>query len=259
MLPLLHRGRPLKRWRYVAIISEELMACAANVQVGPTRQSFWALYTRGDSRLRERTRLLPRRGLLELAPGRLRLNDGGVRLELKLAEETGIETRCPNGRAWVWTRKQGGVRAHGTLSLDGGAARPVEALAIIDETAGYHARDTEWRWAAGVGFDPFGAPLAFNLVEGVNDPPVGSERVVWVAGVPHEVHPVRFAADLTRITGICGHELHFAPEAERRRSENLLLVRSEYRAPFGVFTGKLPSGQRLLQGLGVMEHHRARW
>ncbi|HEY1687606.1 MAG TPA: DUF2804 family protein [Solirubrobacteraceae bacterium] len=258
-MPLLHRGRPLKRWRYIAVFNDELMACAANVQVGPAKQSFWALYTRGDRQLRERTRLLPRRGLLELTPGRLRLNDGNVSLELDFAEDAGIEARCPNGRAWVWTRKQAGVHAHGTLSLDGGAKRPIEALAVIDETAGYHARVTEWRWAAGVGVDPEGTPLAFNLVEGVNDPPNGSERAIWVAGLPREVPPVSFAADLTAVTAADGSELRFTPEAERRRRENMLIVRSEYRAPFGVFSGTLPGGVQLTHGLGVMEHHRARW
>ncbi len=56
----LFRGaRPLKRWRYVGVFAEELMACAAIVQVGPARQSFWALLDRSTGGLRERTRLLP--------------------------------------------------------------------------------------------------------------------------------------------------------------------------------------------------------
>ena len=59
-MALLRGGRPLKRWRYVGVFSEQLMACAAIVQVGPARQSFWALYQRGEDRLDERTRLLPR-------------------------------------------------------------------------------------------------------------------------------------------------------------------------------------------------------
>jgi hypothetical protein len=252
-------ARPLKRWRYVGVFCEELMACAASVQVGPARQTFWAVLSRHDARLRERTRLLPRRGALELTPGRLRVRDGGVLLDLALLEEGGIQTTCPHGRAYVWTRKQAGVRARGAVSFDGGAPRAIEALAVIDDTAGYHARVTEWRWAAGVGVDPAGAPLAFNLVEGVNDPPTGSERAVWVAGAPHETRPVRFARDLSRITCADGSKLSFAAEAQRSRRENLLVVRSEYRAPFGVFTGTLPGGIELAHGLGVMEHHRARW
>lgn len=258
-MPLLHRRRPLKRWRYVAVFCDELMACAAAVQVGPVRQSFWAVLHRREGRIRERTRLLPRRGLLDLAPGRLRLCEGGVSLELLLAEEAGVQARCPHGRAWVWTRKQAGIRANGAIRFDDGPAREVDALAVIDDTVGYHARLTEWCWAAGVGLDPDGVPLAFNLVEGVNDPPKGSERAVWVAGVPREAPQVRFAPDLDCIACVDGSKLRFAAEAQRARHENLLLLSSEYTAPFGTFEGTLPGDIELAYGLGVVEHHRAKW
>lgn len=258
-MPMFRGTRPLKRWRYVGVFCEELMACAAIVRVGPARQSFWALLTRADSRLRERTRLLPRRGAVVLEPGRLRVHDGGVRLDLALEEDAGIEAHCPHGRGYVWTRKQAGVPARGTVVLDGGPPRAIEALAVIDDTAGHHARVTEWRWAAGVGVSPAGVPLAFNLVEGVNDPPSGSERAVWVGGEPHEVAPVSFAPDLSQIASADGSRLRFTAEAQRSRHENLLLVRSEYRAPFGTFTGTLPGGIELTHGIGVVEHHRARW
>jgi hypothetical protein len=249
----------LKRWRYVAIFNEQLMACAANIQLGPARQSFWAVLSRRDGRLRERTRMLLRRGAVELQPGRLRVSDGGVLLDLALEEDVGIEAVCPHGREEVWTRKQAGIPARGTLAIDGGAPREIEALAVLDDTAGYHARVTEWRWAAGIGTGPDGTLLAFNLVEGVNDPPTGSERAVWVAGQAHEAPPVSFATDLSRISCEDGSELRFAPEAERSRHENLLIVRSDYRAPFGTFSGDLPGVIPLAHGLGVVEHHRARW
>jgi hypothetical protein len=257
---LLHDGRPLKRWRYVGVFCEELMACAALIQVGPARQSFWAVFSRADGRLRERTRMLPRRGAVELGPGRLRVRDGGVLLDLALEEDAGIEAHCAHGRGRVWTRKQAGVAARGEIALDGGPARRVEALAVVDDTAGYHARHTEWWWSAGAGESPEGTRLAWNLVAGVNDPPRGSERAVWVEGVPHEVSPVSFTPDLARISCPAdASELRFAPEAERRRHENLLIVSSDYRAPFGAFSGALPGGISLARGLGVVEHHRARW
>ncbi len=284
-MPLFRGTRPLKRWRYVGIFCDELMACAATVQVGPARQTFWAVVSRKDGRLRERTHMLGGRGTVELVPGsppvrdgtgidprrpqvrgsdtaipgRLRVRDNGVALDLALAEDTGIEALCSHGRAYVWTRKQAGVPARGTVALDGGAPREIEALAVVDDTAGYHARVTEWRWAAGVGVDPDGTPLAFNLVEGVNDPPTGSERAVWVAGKPHEVAAVHFAADLSRIDSADGSRLRFTAVAQRSRRENLLLVRSDYRAPFGTFSGTLPGGVELAHGMGVVEHHRARW
>jgi hypothetical protein len=263
----MRRGRPLKRWRYVGIFGEQLMACAALVQIGPARQSFWALQVPGGEAMRERTRLPPRRGEVQMTvadpgagtPGRLTVEDLGVALQLELSEQEGIRARCPHGRGEVWTRKQAGIRASGTLALDGGPAREIEALAVIDDTAGHHARVTEWRWSAGVGRTPEGTPVAWNLVSGVNDPPNGSERAVWVAGVPSEVGPVDFAEDLSSIRGEDGSELRFAAQAERSRRDNLLIVSSTYRAPFGGFSGTLPGGLELASGLGVMEHHRARW
>lgn len=258
-MPLFRGTRPLKRWRYVGVFGEQFMICAASIQVGPARQTFWAVFERAGGLLVERTRLIPRRGALELTPGRLRIRDDAVLLDLTLDEDSGVEATCPNGRAYVWTRKQAGVRAHGTLVLGAGAPISVDAPAVIDDTAGYHARVTEWRWAAGVGNTSDGRPLAFNLVQGVNDPPSGSERAVWIAGVPHETPPIRFSADLRAIASDDGSELRFAPEAERSRRENLLLLRSDYRAPFGAFSGTLPGAIQLAQALGVVEHHRAHW
>jgi Protein of unknown function (DUF2804) len=257
-MPLFRGSRPLKRWRYVAVFSEQLMACAASIQLGPARQSFWAVLSRNDGRLRGRTRMF-RRGVVALEPGRLRIRDDGVMLDLSLDENEGIQARCPHGREQVWTRKQAGVQAHGTLALERGRPQQIEALAVIDDTAGYHARFTEWWWSAGVGESPEGTALAWNLVSGVNDPPSGSERAVWVAGEPHEAAPVRFAADLSEIVAADDSRLSFVPEAERHRKENLLIVSSDYRAPFGSFSGTLPGGIELAHGLGVVEHHRARW
>jgi Protein of unknown function (DUF2804) len=257
--PTFSGGRPLKRWRYVGIFSEQLMACAAIVQVGPARQSFWALYRRDADELRERTRMLPRERELSLGPGRLLLRDRGVVLDLQLDEARAIEALCPSARKQVWTRKQAGIAVHGTLALDGGAARELRALAVVDETIGYHARHTEWWWSAGVGRSPDGAALAWNLVAGVNDPPSGSERAVWVDGEPYEPEPVEFSESLLRVRGSDGSTLRFHPEAERSHNQNLLIAKSEYRAPFGTFSGTLPGGFALAHGLGVVEHHRARW
>jgi hypothetical protein len=135
----------------------------------------------------------------------------------------------------------------------------VDALAVIDDSAGWHERLTEWRWSAGVGAAPDGTALAWNLVSGINDPPHGSERAVWVDGVPHEVGPVEFPGDLSSIGGEGDSMLGFAAEAERARRDNLLLVSSDYRARFGTFAGTLPGGVELAAGRGVIEWHRARW
>ena len=264
-LPLFRGTRPLKRWRYVGVFGEQFMICAASVHVGPAQQTFWAVFERASTltgtggAITERTRMIPRRGALDLASGRLRISDGAVLLDLALEEDDGIEAKCPSGSAYVWTRKQAGIHAEGTLTLGARPPIAIDALAVIDDTAGYHARVTEWWWAAGVGSGPDGTPLAFNLVQGVNDPLSGSERAIWLAGVPHEAPSVRFAEDLLTIASDDGSQLRFVPEAERSRRDNLLLVRSDYRAPFGTFSGTLPGGIELTHAVGVVEHHRARW
>ncbi len=65
---------------------------------------------------------------------------------------------------------------------------------------------------------------------------------------------MRFAADLTGVDG-----LRFSPEAERARHENLGLIRSRYRQPFGTFAGELLPGLELAEGYGVMEAHDVWW
>jgi hypothetical protein len=101
--------------------------------------------------------------------------------------------------------------------------------------------------------------VAWNLVSGINDPPRDSERTIWVDGEATEVGPTKFAEGLIRIDFAEGGELHFAPEAERVRNENLGLVRSAYRQPFGTFAGRLPGDIELGNGFGVVEDHQVLW
>jgi Protein of unknown function (DUF2804) len=243
----------------VGVFCEELMACAALVQVGVARQSFWAVLSRAEAQLRERTRLWRPAGAVELSAGHMLVHDADVMLDVRLQENAGVEVVCPHGRGEVWTRKQAGIPAHVRISLDGARPTELEALAIVDDTAGYHARHTEWRWSAGVGVGAGGVALAWNLVDGVNDPRTGSERAVWIDGSPREVPAVKFTRDLSRISCEDGSELHFTAEAERNRKEDLLIIKSDYRAPFGTFAGTLPGGVALAHGLGVSEDHRALW
>lgn len=243
--------RPLKAWRYVGVYGPELMICIGAVRIGPARQAFWAVWDRGRGVLEERTKL--GRGSVRLERGRARVSDGPVSIDLALEETGGVECVCPSARSYAWTRKQGGVRALGTVTVRG-IRRNIDARAIIDDTAGYYARHTNWRWSAGVGAVADGREVAWNLVSGVNDPPRQSERTLWIAGVPREVEPARFAGDLSGVGG-----LRFTAEAVRESHENLLLLRSSYRQPFGCFSGELPGGLELTEGYGVMEEHDVWW
>jgi Protein of unknown function (DUF2804) len=251
-MPAWYRGRPLKRWCYVGVFGPELMWCAGSVCVAGVPQTFWAAWDR--SSLVERTRPLCTRGV-DVSAGAVRV--AGV-AELTLAPAgDAVEVVSAHGRAHVWTRKTP-VRASGSVTL-AGRARPVDAYGLVDETAGYHARETEWWWSAGVGTTDDGRRLGWNLVSGIHDAATASERTVWVDGVAGEVGPVRFSEDLRDVAFASGERLAFAPEAVRRRRDRLVLVSSNYMQPFGVFSGQLPGGLTVAEGYGVMEHHRARW
>ena len=255
-MPLLRGGRPLKRWRYVGVYGPDLQLCAGRARVGPLAQEFWGVVERGA---RVRTRAALRGAGVRLDGSRVVIDSGGVRADITVSEGGGVESvnahPVGGGDGYVWTRKQAGVPARGWVELDGRRTE-VDALAVVDDTAGYHARETSWRWCAGVGRSVSGERLGWNLVSGVNDGPVASERTVWVDGEPAEVAAVEIAADLSHAGDLVFHEW---PDSARVDDTRALILRSRYRQPFGEFSGSLPGGLELREGYGVMEAHDALW
>jgi Protein of unknown function (DUF2804) len=234
------------------------MLCVGDVRIGPLRQRFWALAT-SDGRVRGSTALLGSGGVRITGSEVAIDGDGdGVRARFRVDEQPGVETLSPHGRSYIWTRKQGGVRVHGLLELDG---RPLqlECRGIVDDSAGYHARHTAWKWSAGVGAAGDGRRVAWNLITGVHDDPRASERTVWTSGEPSEVGPVEFEPGLSAIRIGDGGELRFAEWGAREDNTNALLLRNRYRQPFGTFAGTLPGGLELSEGYGVMESHDVWW
>lgn len=254
-MPLVLAGRPRKRWRYVGVFGSRLMLCAGVVQIGPALQTFWAVWDRERRVLRERTRTWRARPYVRLPAGGVVVEDGTVSVRLSLTPGAPVEVTSDAGDgAWIWTRKQSLVRFAGTVVLDREPIA-VDDLGCVDESAGYHARRTDWEWSAGVGALADGRAVGWNLVRGIHDGESGSERAVWVEGAPPvEVGPVTFAPDLSAVGG-----LSFAAEATRARRESLGVLRSDYVQPFGTFTGTLPGGLELAAGRGVMERHSALW
>ncbi len=255
-MPLRSAGQTRKRWRYVGVFGEELMLCAARAQIGPLNQSFWVLWDRVSQRPAAHTALRPGSREVRMDGPRVEIGARGLRASLLLGESAPIESICPSGEAWGWTRKRAGMPIEGTVEL-AGRRLEVTGHGVDDESAGYHQRHTSWRWSAGVGEAADGRPLAWNLVEGVNDPPKNSERAVWVGGEPHEPAPVRFDG-VAAIEFAAGDRLRFSSELAHARDDNYLLVRSRYRHNFGTFAGSL-DGIELATGLGVMEEHDAVW
>ena len=242
-MPAWRGGRPLKRWTWVGAFGADVMLCAAIARIGPATSAWWAVWDRRAGRLTERSARSARG--IEVSAERVRV--AGV-LDLEVAGGRAIEVVSPHGRQYAWTRKHGGVRVRGTA---GGV--PIDAPGLVDESAGYHARRTAWRWSAGAGVAESGEPVTWNLVAGLHDAPEASERTVWIGTEPHEVGPVEFDG----LDGVAG--LRFTAEATRARRENLLLVRSDYVQPFGTFAGELPGAGPLREGFGVMERHDVSW
>lgn len=255
-MPLRRDGQNRKRWRYVGLFAEEVMLCAARAEIGPLKQSFWVLLDRGSGKQLSHTALRP--GSREVrfdGPG-LEIKARDLRASLHLGECEPIESICPSGSGWGWTRKRAGVPIEGAIEIPGRRWQ-VSGFGVDDESAGYLQHHTSWHWSAGVGSATDGRPVAWNLVAGVNDPAEKSERAIWVDGSPSEPAPVRFD-DTAGIDLDGGERLDFASESAHSRDENFLLVRSRYRHRFGRFSGSL-GGLELASGLGVMEQHDAVW
>jgi hypothetical protein len=257
-MPVVLDGRPRKRWRYVGVFGTRLMLCAGVVQVGVAVQTFWAVWDRDREALRERTRLLRGRRFVRVLPGSVEVHDGTGAMSLRVAPGVPVETASPHGGSWIWTRKQGAVHVTGHVVL-GGETVAVDELGCVDESAGYHARETAWEWSAGVGATADGRALGWNLVTGLHDADGSSERTIWVDGTPVQAPPVSFGADLEAVAFPGGERLAFTAEAARARRDDVGYFRSDYVQPFGTFAGTLPGGLELAEGRGVMERHSALW
>jgi hypothetical protein len=259
-MPLLLERRLRKRWRWVGAFAENLIAFAAVVEVGPTSMSFWGIWDRERRRLWEGTRrgFPGRRPEVAMSGRTTRVRARSIEVDLELDEGNPIECMCPNGEGgYTWTRKAAGMPARGEVRI-GRRVSSISGMGVADDSGGYHPRYTSWRWSAGVGMARDGRSLAWNLVKGINDPPVNSERSIWLAGEPTEPGPVEFQG-LDSIHFENESRLNFRAETQRTHHEGIpLLARSDYQAPFGSFTGSL-MGLQVDSALGVMEAHDAVW
>ena len=154
-------------------------------------------------------------------------------------EDAGIKALCPHGRG-------GGVDAQA-----GGHHRARHARARRRAGAGArgasgdrrHRRLSRPRTPSGggppaSGEAPDGMPLAWNLVSGRQRP---AERLrarrLGRRRRRTRRRRSRFAETCRAIRCRTARSCTSSAEAERRRRENLLIVRSDYRAPFGSFYG----------------------
>jgi hypothetical protein len=255
-MPLRSSGQTRKRWRYVGFYSPQLMLCAARAQVGPLGQCFWALWDREGKRSYANTRLRPGSTEVRMDGAEVVIEAPELKARLLLGDSDPVEAICPSGSGWGWTCKRSGVPIGATIETPQRRWQ-LDGHGVDDQSAGYQQRRTSWHWSAGIGRAADGRPVAWNLVEGINDPPANSERAIWIDGKPLEPAPVSFQG-LGAVEFAAGGLLTFTPGSERARDDNFLAFRSSYRHLFGDFKGSL-DGIELAEGLGVMEQHDAVW
>jgi hypothetical protein len=257
-MPIFRHGVMRKKWRYVGFYGDDVMLCAAQVLIGPFKNSFWSLWDRRTGEVIEHTQLLPGPPEVRVEGNYVELRADGLRASLVLGHAEPIEVVCPSGRGWGWTRKRAGVPMAGKVEANGRTWQ-LDGLGVDDESAGYQARHTAWSWSAGIGIAADGRNLGWNLVSGMNDPLVNSERTIWVDGVPIEPEPVVFdGLDGIRFREGGRLDFNFDGIAERRRHDNVGLIRSDYVHRFGTFTGSLDDIE-IGSAAGVMEEHDAVW
>lgn len=268
-----------KFWQYVAVVSPEVIAAVAVVDLGYAGLAFALAWDRTRKIWFEREALVPlARGLRATGEpaestfaysgraGRIAMANtsdertievrfttpaGLLEMDLELAPPgegtdplTAIGALAP-GRFNV-TVKEAGVALGGRLKLGDREIElePETATALVDWTQGLPPTDVTWNWAMAAGRAADRA-VGFNLCVGFTDPE-HSENGIWLDGHVHRVGPVQFTIppDPTapwRIRGADGAlDLEFRPEAQRQANTNLLVAISRYRQPVGRYTGTLP-------------------
>ncbi|WP_169543198.1 DUF2804 domain-containing protein [Sneathiella aquimaris] len=151
----------------------------------------------------------------------------------------------PNG--WSYCQKVAGLKASGTLTLDGEEhdLRHQNAYAHHDFTGGYLRQDTFWNWACFTGQGDHGKALGLNLSNGVNE--TGhSENVIWRDGKRQSLGLATFAYDPNDLTkkwtirtADLGVDLTFLPDGQYAAFQPDGPTPVDFTQLFGTFNGRV--------------------
>ncbi len=162
------------------------------------------------------------------------------------------------------TEKRALAKVKGTATCDGRTFDLASAVGGYDYTHGLLPRHTCWRWAFGLGRTAENEPIGFNVVEGF----VGeAECAAFYEGALHPISEPKFSFDIDRpldpwrLKGE-GIDLTFDPGAVHAQHTQLVVVKSRFVQPVGVFKGTLRIGERdvvLDEVPGVVEDQDVLW
>lgn len=266
-----------KAWQFVALASEGAFVSAAIAHLGYLGFVFAVAYDRettqteafqlviplalGVKVAREagagRSELFPPWGVMRIdpAPRTLQLNLPIFRAEAALDAVEPWRVEWPIGsHGRNRTHKEMGFACRGRLYLRD-RSLSLDGFGLMDWTRGSPARETAWRWAAGVG-RAGDRLIAWNLRTGFDDP-AQVENAIWIDGVPQAAGRARLEPGPAWTVSAGGLELAFDSHGERHEDLNLGIIASRYRQPWGRFHGQFEGVP--LEGYGVVEEHWARW
>jgi len=276
------RLRREKRWMYVTMASDEVLAAVAIVRLGYAANAFAFVVDRRTGRVvADETAIGPpfvasvehggdlgieasfRGGMTWLAITRSTQGSGYV-LDVRMRElrinawldgaaappALGVVASLGEGLLTT-TEKRAPLAAHGQIVVNGQGYSLEGGLGGYDFSQGLLPRHTAWRWAFLLGRAKDGRPVGVNLTEGF----VGArECVVWVDGAIVKLPAVQFELDRARplspwhVRSEDGRvELGFVPLGLHREERDLGVARSRFLQAAGEFRGRieLPGGEAI--------------
>ena len=225
-----------------AIFCDELMACAALVQIGPAAAVVLGAVHARAGELRERTRLLPRR-----RRSRARRRAAGGRPRPRRADaDRGVRSSC-DWRSRRASRRSARRRAAGVDAQAGGRRRAghprdrrrpgrarCDALAVIDDTSG-----TTRAQPSGTGARASARARTARRLPGTSSAASTTRRGQRAGRVGRGLarrgrrrSASRRTCRASAATDGTRAALH-SPRPSAARHESLLMLASDYRAPFG--------------------------
>ncbi len=287
----------LKRWQYLGACSQDFIFGIAIVHLGYLSNVFAYLFDRKTKQLIEYGVNQPLAAHTEISgsflsgmaafhlpgveirmdngPEYIKLHahiEGRLNADLRFAHDIpslSLVTRVGLER-FNYTNKEAGASVQGRLEAGGReySIQEGDARGIIDYTYGYLARYTFWNWAAGAGMSRGGERVGFNLVQGVNETGF-TENAFWVGKRLIKTDVIDFDYDDLdprlpwRMRSNDGKvDLRFEAEGERKQVVNLGLIASQFRQPFGRFSGLLRDGGdswEIDNASGFVEEHESKW
>ncbi len=272
----LRRSVTQKKWVYVALITDELVAAFAIVDLGYASKRFYYVLDRASGVvLGEGSDLggplgcqvhpvgsdAPERvarfgdSTIERAGERIAVNGRcrgfSVRAEARHAvpEMTAVAP-IPGGVVNV-TEKGVLMPMSGSLLVGDRTFDLAGGLLGYDHTSGLLARRTSWRWAFAMGKDAAGEPFAMNLVSGF----VGDlECTAWTGGEPRALsEPTIRVGDASTPWSIdsVDTKLHADELARHEELTNLRIIRSRFIQATGTFRGRITADGREIDVMGV--------